>query len=91
MEEDNFFQKVKKAICRGHVKEFTYVDHDEQTITFRYGDLDGASIFVDSGAASLNVYSSLNRGEGKKQKTRTPRPQELIGKAEKVGRTNING
>ena len=51
MEED----KVKKAIGRGHVKEFTYVDHDEQTITSRYGDLDGASIFIDSGAASLNV------------------------------------
>ena len=81
--EENFFHKIKTVVGRGHLREFTYCAHPD-TITFRYGDTEGAAIFLDSGMSTLNLYPSIQLGgDNVAKKPRLLRNHEMIGKTEK--------
>ena len=86
--EEIFFAKVK-SVVRGHVSEFTYYSNPD-TITFRYGDTEGAAIFLDDEVSTLNVYPSIRLGnENDAKKPRQLRNQEIIGKTEKGGMSKL--
>ena len=86
--EEFFFAKVK-SVVRGHVSEFTYYSNPD-TVTFRYGDTEGAAIFLDDEVSTLNVYPSIRLGnENDAKKPRQLRNQEIIGKTEKGGMSKL--
>ena len=49
------------VVGRGHLNEFMYWSIPD-TVTFRYGDTEGAAIFLDSGVSTLNLYPSIRQG-----------------------------
>ena len=79
---ENIFQRVKSTVGSVYVKEMTYTDVDGSTITLRWGDTEGAYIFLSSKALELTLHSKQQSAGSSKRKVRV---HEELGKVEKDG------